>query len=132
MTKMATLFRKEEPGGGGIAGDGGGLQGVGDVRLVELVRVLAVPGAFNYRPLSGGLLTREVEPEPPESRLKVLMHGSPYTETSFLIMSPIRFKSHLKFSLFSFIRMDKVVLVYVASVWGRTIEQNDRNPPKIG
>ena len=29
---MATLFRKEEPGGG-IAGDGGGLQGVGDVRL---------------------------------------------------------------------------------------------------
>ena len=48
MTKMATLFRKEEPGGGsgGIAGDGGGLQGVGDVRLVELVRVLAVPGAF--------------------------------------------------------------------------------------
>ena len=56
MTKMATLFRKEEPGGGGIAGDGGGLQGVGDVRLVELVRVLAVPGAFNYRPLSGGLL----------------------------------------------------------------------------
>ena len=91
--------------------DGGGLQGVGDVRLVELVRVLAVPGAFNYRPLSGGLLSREVEPEPPESRLKVLMHGSPYTETSFLIMSPIRFKSHLKFSLFSFIRMDKVVLV---------------------
>ena len=56
---MATLFRKEEPGGGGgIAGDGGGgLQGVGDVRLVELVRVLAVPGAFNYRPLSGGLLS---------------------------------------------------------------------------
>ena len=52
MTKMATLFRKEEPGGGGgIADDGGGLQGVGDVRLVELVRVLAVPGAFNYRPL---------------------------------------------------------------------------------
>ena len=123
---MATLFRKEEPGGGGIAGDGGGLQGVGDVRLVELVRVLAVPGAFNYRPLSGGgLPSREVEPELPEWRLKVLMHGSPYTETSFLIMSPIRFKSHLKFSLFSFIRMDKVVLVYVASVWGRTIEQND-------
>ena len=50
--------------GDSIAGDGGGLQGVGDVRLVELVRVLAVPGAFNYRPLSGGLLTREVEPEP--------------------------------------------------------------------
>ena len=26
---------------------------------------LAVPGAFNYRPLSGGgLLSREVEPEP--------------------------------------------------------------------
>ena len=46
------------------------------------------------------------------------MHGLPYTETSFLIMSPIRFKSHLKFSLFSFIRMDKVVLLYVASVWG--------------
>ena len=64
---MATLFRKEEPGGGsaGIAGDGGGLQGVGDVRLVELVRELAVPGAFNYRPLSDGLLSREVEPEPP-------------------------------------------------------------------
>ena len=63
---MATLFRKEEPGGGGgIADDGGGLQGVGDVRLVELVRVLAVPGAFNYRPLSDGLLSREVEPEPP-------------------------------------------------------------------
>ena len=66
MTKMATLFRKEEPGGGGgIADDGGGLQGVGDVRLVELVRVLAVPGAFNYRPLSDGLLSREMEPEPP-------------------------------------------------------------------
>ena len=64
MTKMATLFRKEEPSGGGIAGDGGGLQGVGVVRLVELVRVLAVPGAFNYRPLSDGLLSREVEPEP--------------------------------------------------------------------
>jgi hypothetical protein len=84
MTKMATLFRKEEPGGGGIAGDDGGLQGVGDVRLVELVRVLAVPGAFNYRPLSGGLLSREVEPEPPESRLKVLMHGSPYTDDKLL------------------------------------------------
>jgi hypothetical protein len=84
MTKMATLFRKEEPGGGGIAGDGGGLQGVGDVRLVELVRVLAVPGAFNYRPLSGGLLSREVEPEPSESRLKVLMHGSPYTDDKLL------------------------------------------------
>ena len=81
MTKMATLFRKEEPGGG-IAGDG--LQGVGDVRLVELVRVLAVPGAFNYRPLSDGLLSREVEPEPPESRLKVLMHGSPYTDDKLL------------------------------------------------
>ena len=26
--------------------------------------LLAVPGAFNYRPLSGGLLSREVEPEP--------------------------------------------------------------------
>ena len=73
---MATLFRKEEPGGG--------LQGVGDVRLVELVRVLAVPGAFNYRPLSDGLLSREVEPEPPESRLKVLMHGSPYTDDKLL------------------------------------------------
>ena len=84
MTKMATLFRKEEPGGGGIASDGGGLQGVGDVRLVELVRVLAVPGAFNYRPLSDGLLSREVEPEPPESRLKVLMHGSPYTDDKLL------------------------------------------------
>ena len=84
MTKMATLFRKEEPGGVGIAGDGGGLQGVGDVRLVELVRVLAVPGAFNYRPLSDGLLSREVEPEPPESRLKVLMHGSPYTDDKLL------------------------------------------------
>ena len=84
MTKMATLFRKEEPGGGGINGDGGGLQGVGDVRLVELVRVLAVPGAFNYRPLSDGLLSREVEPEPPESRLKVLMHGSPYTDDKLL------------------------------------------------
>ena len=83
MTKMATLFRKEEPGGG-IADDGGGLQGVGDVRLVELVRVLAVPGAFNYRPLSDGLLSREVEPEPPESRLKVLMHGSPYTDDKLL------------------------------------------------
>lgn len=81
---MATLFRKEEPGGGGIAGDGAGLQGVGDVRLVELVRVLAVPGAFNYRPLSDGLLSREVEPEPPESRLKVLMHGSPYTDDKLL------------------------------------------------
>lgn len=65
MTKMATLFRKEEPGGGIAGDDGGGLQGVGDVRLVELVRVLAVPGAFNYRPLSDGLLSREVEPEPP-------------------------------------------------------------------
>ena len=86
MTKMATLFRKEEPsgGGGGIAGDGAGLQGVSDVRLVELVRVLAVPGAFNYRPLSDGLLAREVEPEPPESRLKVLMHGSPYTDDKLL------------------------------------------------
>ena len=31
-------------------------------------------------------------------------------------MSPIRFKSHLKFSLFSFIRMDKMVLVYVVCV----------------
>ena len=81
---MATLFRKEEPGGGsgGIAGDG--LQGVGDVRLVELVRELAVPGAFNYRPLSDGLLSREVEPEPRESRLKVLMHGSPYTDDKLL------------------------------------------------
>ena len=85
MTKMATLFRKEEPGGGGgIAGDDGGLQGVGDVRLVELVRELAVPGAFNYRPLSDGLLSRELEPEPPESRLKVLMHGSPYTDDKLL------------------------------------------------
>ena len=82
---MATPFRKEEPGGGVIAGDdGGGLQGVGDVRLVELVRVLAVPGAFNYRPLSDGLLSREVEPEPRESRLKVLMHGSPYTDDKLL------------------------------------------------
>ena len=87
---MATPFRKEEPGGGGgggggIAGDdGGGLQGVGDVRLVELVRILAVPGAFNYRPLSDGLLSREVEPEPRESRLKVLMHGSPYTDDKLL------------------------------------------------
>jgi hypothetical protein len=84
MTKMATLFRKEEPGGGDGGDGGGSLQGVGDIRLVELVRVLAVPGAFNYRPLSGGLLSREVEPEPPESRLKVLMHGSPYTDDKLL------------------------------------------------